>query len=234
MKLPHVTYKYDLERDIDDIEIGLNTIRNGRKPDNELALLIGQYGENPFREDIKKYLKVRWENNESIKEVVIKQLQEYWDSIEEIYFKHLADRMQLESYYNIEELTGYLSTRHGSGYKHEENWFAVSAHKGTLGNSLTAMHEMMHIFFHKQWWQFCKDQGVEDKNIWDIKEAVTVLLNLWFKYQIVDIDMGYPEHAQFRKNIKEWFLEIKDFKTTLTKACEYINTHKTESPPWVK
>ncbi|KKU19239.1 MAG: hypothetical protein UX29_C0008G0070, partial [Parcubacteria group bacterium GW2011_GWA2_46_10] len=80
MKLPHVTYKYDLERDIDDIEIGLNTIRNGRKPDNELALLIGQYGENPFREDIKKYLKVRWENNESIKEVVIKQLQEYWDS----------------------------------------------------------------------------------------------------------------------------------------------------------
>ncbi|KKU22136.1 MAG: hypothetical protein UX31_C0006G0048 [Candidatus Nomurabacteria bacterium GW2011_GWA1_46_11] len=43
MKLPHVTYKYDLERDIDDIEIGLNTIRNGRKPDNELALLIGQY-----------------------------------------------------------------------------------------------------------------------------------------------------------------------------------------------
>ncbi|KKU22200.1 MAG: hypothetical protein UX31_C0005G0010 [Candidatus Nomurabacteria bacterium GW2011_GWA1_46_11] len=81
MKPPHVTYKYDLERDIDDIEIGLDTIRNGRQPDNELALLMGQYGENPSREDIKKYLKVRWENNESIKEVVIKQLQEYWDSI---------------------------------------------------------------------------------------------------------------------------------------------------------
>ena len=75
------------------------------------------------------------------------------------------------------------------------------------------MHEMMHIFFHKQWWQFCKDQGVEDKNIWDIKEAVTVLLNLWFKYQIVDIDMGYPEHAQFRKNIKDGFTRFEKRNT---------------------
>ena len=234
MKQPHVIYKYDTEKDIDNIEIGLNTIRNGRIPDGEMNLLIKQYSKNPSREDIKKYLITRWDSKDPIKIVAIKQLQEYWDSIEEVYFNHLADRMQLESFYNVKELVGYLSTRYGSGYNYNDNWFAVSVHKGTLGNTLTAMHEIMHIFFYKRWWQFCKEQGLEDKNIWDVKEAVTVLLNLWFKYQVIDIDLGYQEHTNLRKNIKKWFLETRDFKATLLKACDYIKTHKEESPAWVK
>jgi len=70
------------------------------------------------------------------------------------------------------------------------------------------------------------------KNIWDIKEATTVLLNLWFKNQLIEIDWGYGEHTELRKNIKKWFLESQDFKTTLQKSCDYMKANKEKSPPW--
>lgn len=232
-KCPHVVFQYNKEKDLENIEIGLETIHKGRRPDNELGMIINQYGETPSKEDLEKYISSRWEGKENLQTLILSQLQEYWDSIEEKFFFYIAEKMQLSNFYGIESLNGYLSLRHGNGYNTEENWFAVSAHQGTLQNTLTAMHEIMHIFFHKAWWSFCKEQGVSEKNIWDIKEAITVLLNLWFKNQLIDIDWGYKEHTELRKNIKKWFLESRDFKITLQKACDYTKTNKEKSPPWV-
>lgn len=75
---------------------------------------------------------------------------------------------------------------------------------------------------------------MSEKNTWDIKEAVTVLLNLWFKNQTIHTDWGYEEHTNLRKNIKQWFLDSRDFKNTLQKACEYMKEHPEESPEWVR
>ncbi len=232
--IPNVIFKYDIEKDVRNVEIGLETIRNGRKPDQELELVIKEYGENPSQEELVLYVKKYWEGKEQIRDVVVNQLQEYWDSIEGKFFTHLADRMQLDSFFEIETLNGFLSTRCGAGYDHKEAWFGVVANNGTLQNTLTAMHEIMHIFFHKQWWVFCSERGVTDKNIWDVKEAVTVLLNLWFKNQIIHTDWGYKEHTQLRKNIIQWFLDSRDFKTTLEKACDYIKENPKKSPEWIK
>lgn len=233
MEFPHVTFNYNIEKDIENIEIGLETVSRGRQPDKELAQIIQRYDNTPSKEALKSYLESRWAKKEQVLSLIIKQLQGYWDEIEKDYFTHLANRMQLTSFYDIKNLPGFLSTRYGSGYKVEPPWFAVSVHNGTLQNSRTAMHEIMHIFFHKQWWDFCLGQGVSSKNVWDIKEATTVLLNFWFKDKLVDIDWGYEEHAELRRLIKEWFLKTPDFKNTLQKSCEYIKLYPEKSPNWI-
>lgn len=233
MKTPHVTFSYNREKDIENIRIGLDTVNRGRQPDRELSQIIQQYGNTPSKEELEAYVTSRWENKELILSLITKQLQEYWDVTEEQYFTHLANQMQLTSFYNISQLLGFLSSRHGSGYSAQELWFAVSIHGGTVRNGLTAMHEIMHIFFHKQWWNFCQELGISNKNMWDVKEAVTVLLNLWFKNQVIDIDRGYEEHTELRHLIKEWFLESRNFKKTLLKACEFVTLHPQKSPNWI-
>lgn len=233
MKIPHTIFEYDREKDIENILIGLNVARQGRWPDRELAQIIKLYGNTPTKKELELYLNSRWEKKEHILLIIVKQLQEYWDAVEESYFNHLADRMQLTSYYGIEQLSGFLSTRYGSGYNFNEHWFAVSVHNGTLQNTRVAMHEIMHIFFHKQWWNFCLEQGVSAKNVWDIKESTTVLLNLWFKDQLIDIDWGYEEHAELRYLIKECFLKTRDFKKTLKEACEFMKINPQKSPIWI-
>ena len=233
MNIPRVIFFYNQEKDIKNIQIGFNTVRRGRQPDRELAQIIQQYGNAPSEEDIKAYLISRWKNKENVPNLIVKQLQEYWDTIEEKYFNHLADRMQLTSFHEIKQLGGFLSVRYGSGYNAEQQWFAVSAYNGTMRNTLTAMHEIMHIFFHKQWWNFCKNQGLSNNNIWDVKESMTVLLNLWFKNQVIDTDWGYDEHAELRRFIINWFLETRNFQKTLEKACVYMKKHPEKSPDWI-
>lgn len=232
-KIPQIIFKYDREKDIENILIGLNAVRQGRQPDRELARIVKSYGDTPTKKELEFYLSSRWEKKEYILSLIIKQLQEYWDAVEKDYFSHLANRMQLTSYYDTEQLSGFLSTRYGSGYNFKEHWFAVSVHNGTLQNTRVAMHEIMHIFFHKQWWDFCLKQGVPDKNVWDVKESMTVLLNLWFKDQLIDIDWGYEEHAELRRLIIEWFLKTRDFKKTLKEACEYMKINPKKSPIWI-
>lgn len=233
MKTPKISFSYIQEKDIANINIGLNTIKKGRVPEKELKNIIEKYGPTPSVEELKNYLDKKWSGKEEIIGVVVKQLQEYWDFVEKGYFSHLADRMQLESFFDIEKIDGYFSSRYGCGYNVDGKWFAASLYRGTLDNTTTAMHEIMHIFFHKQWWNFCQNEGVEEKNIWDVKEATTVLLNLWFKNKIIFLDFGYLEHTELRSNILSWFLENRDFKKTLIKSCEYIKNNKEKSPNWI-
>ncbi len=233
MKIPHVVFSYNRKKDIENIKIGLNIVKKGRQPDKELAQIIKLYGNTPKKKELESYLDSRWRKKKHILSLIVKQTQEYWNTIEKDYFTHLADRMQLTSFYNIRKLSGFLSTRYGCGYDPKKYWFAITVHKGTLANTSVIIHEIMHIFFHKQWWNFCRKQGLSEKNIWDVKEATTVLLNLWFKDQLIDLDWGYEEHAELRHLIKKWFLKTRNFKNTIEEACKYMKINPKKSPNWI-
>jgi len=233
MDYPRVKFGYNREKDLWNLKIGLELTSKGRRPDRELSEIIQRYGQKPTEENLQDYLNLRWQDKKPIIDLVIKQLPEYWDAIEEKFFIHLADRMQLDSYFGVSELQGFFSSRYGCGYNPGENYFAVSLHNGTLQNTCVTMHEIMHIFFHKQWWKLCQEQDVLEKNIWDIKEATTVLLNSWFKNQLIDYDWGHEEHTELRKLIQKSFLESHDFKKTLLIACDYAKTNQEKSPSWI-
>jgi hypothetical protein len=232
MFYPNVHFYYDVSKDIENIKIGLDTVRKGREPDRELRDIIKKIGNNPDDSELESYVKKRLLGKEDIINVSIKQTQEWWNKITNSYFDYLLNRMQLKSFDGIEEIDGYFSIRYGSGYSVTNNWFAVSIHNSAVLNGSVAMHEIMHILFHKNWWQFCVSKKISDKSIWDIKEAITVLLNLWFDKLMINSDLGYKEHTELRRLIKNNFLETRDFKKTLSVACDFVKSNR-KSPSWV-
>jgi hypothetical protein len=225
MNYPHVTFQYDIDKDLTNLQIGLDWVGRGAGNDGEINQIIKTHGKTPTNEQLKIYIKDWWTGREHLKGTIIGPLQKYWDSIEQTFFEKLYEEMQLTSWYTVEEIQSFLSIRYGCGYNANENWFATSVHSGPLQNTRIAVHEIMHIFFHKQWWQFCKEQNVDESSLWDIKESFTTLLNTWFRNELADKDFGYPQHRELREKIREWYTETDDFKETLIRACAYVKEH---------
>ncbi len=233
MNHPHVTFQYNTEKDITNLNIGLALARNGKNADGEVSRIIRELGtNNPTDEQLRLYVEDWWRGKEHLKPLIIEPLQVYWNSVEQKFFKKLYTEMQLASWYGVEKINSFLSIRYGCGYNEREHWFATSVHASTFKNTTTAMHEIMHIFFHKQWWQFCEEQGVEENLIWDIKESFTTLLNIWFQNELIDTDFGYQEHQNLRARIREWHQAGYDFRTICGKACVYMKEYPNEHAPW--
>ena len=233
MNYPHVIFQYNTEKDLKNLKIGLMLARNGRNSDGEINHIVGELGtNNPTDEQLVSYIENWWKEKEHIKSLILDPLQLYWNSIEQRFFEKLYSEMQLTSRYDMGTIHSFLSIRYGCGYDTQEKWFATSAHASTFRNTATAMHEIMHIFFHAQWWDVCKEQGLAENLIWDVKEAMTTLINLWFKNILIDTDFGYTEHQNLRKQIREWYSAGDDFKTMCEKACMYMKEHPNEHASW--
>ena len=230
---PSVTFSYDIQKDIDNINIGLETVRRGRKADQELESIILLLGKKPARREIETYLKKRW--NKTYIKNKIKETQKLWNEINDMFFKNIKEKMLIDNYpKNYIKINGFFSSRYGSGYNYKKGWFAVSLHQNENNNLRTAMHEIMHIIFHYYYWKECKKTKIQEKNIWDVKEAMTVLLNAWFKDTFKEnLDLGYQEHTELRRKIiKLWWPKEKNFKKIVSLACEFMSNNPNKSSNW--
>ncbi len=79
----------------------------------------------------------------------------------------------------------------------------------------------MHLYFHKFYWDSVEKKLGKEKTS-DLKEALTVLLNLEFKDLWFVEDKGYESHKELRNFIMEKWKEEKDFEKLLEKCVEYI------------
>ena len=62
----------------------------------------------------------------------------------------------------------------------------------------------MHLYFHKFYWDDVEEQIGKEKT-GNLKESLTILLNLEFKDLWFDTDYGYKEHKELRNFIeKQW------------------------------
>ena len=85
----------------------------------------------------------------------------------------------------------------------------------------TIGHEIMHFQFYKYFFNKIEKEIGKEKTE-DLKEALTVLLNLEFRNLWLVEDKGYPKHKKLREFIeKEWKKE-PDFKILLEKCVEYL------------
>jgi isopentenyldiphosphate isomerase len=72
-------------------------------------------------------------------------------------------------------------------------------------------HEVIHLFFHYYFEDYCLDKGLSKNQTSDLKEAITVLLNLELKDIIEIEDKGYLDHISLRQVISEiWQSQPKD------------------------
>jgi len=83
-------------------------------------------------------------------------------------------------------------------------------------------HEVMHLFFHYYFDDYCLEKGLSEEQTSDLKEAVTVILNIDLKDIIEIEDNGYPDHQQLRKVIEETWTKEKDFVKMLDVSIEYM------------
>jgi hypothetical protein len=92
-------------------------------------------------------------------------------------------------------------------------------------------HELLHIQFHNTYWGEIEKQIGKEKTA-DLKEALTVLLNIEFKDLWFIEDKGYDIHKELRNFISEEWKKERNFKILMNKCVTYLkegrNTHITE------
>jgi len=86
-------------------------------------------------------------------------------------------------------------------------------------NSITNLyHEIMHFFFHRYYWEECKNSGLSEARIHDLKEACTVLLNPILEKRELPLDKGYPAHQELRSKLVEIWQEENNFDLFLKRV----------------
>ena len=83
------------------------------------------------------------------------------------------------------------------------------------------MHELWHFY---TWEKFGEREmirlGMNKYN--DVKEALTILLNLECSDLMNANDLGYPQHQNLRKIIADTWLKTKNIEDTWYAACNAV------------
>lgn len=124
-------------------------------------------------------------------------------------------------------IKGVLSSANRFGYDSNNGWFATNMRQNKYICIDVATHELMHFMFHKYYDQTCKEKGLSQNQMWDIKESFSVLLNIEFNQFRFQSDNGknFPLHLKLREIIKNSWEKNHDFDKTLEEAIEYIKGH---------
>jgi len=168
------------------------------------------------KEELSAHLSKLQESNLIQRE--INSLEKSWREIEEDFFNRMDNLMKKTFNKNI---IAYLTTLGVCPYDPDEPSFMFSLFYSLPHQLQTCGHEIMHLYFHKFYWDKIESQIGKEKT-GDLKEALSVLLNLEFKDLWFAKDYGYEPHRKLREFISiEWKKE-KDFEKLLKKCIKYI------------
>jgi len=154
-------------------------------------------------------------------DVQIKALQRIWKekgndlvkNLEKTYMRNLP-----------EKVISYITYLLICDYNFKEKYFHLSLYHPISKNFTLIAHELAHFIFYQHYENYCKSKGLNENQFQDLKESMTVLLNLEdFDQLLLVDDGGYPNHQKLRKFIFETYLQNRDFVETLDKAILKIN-----------
>lgn len=163
------------------------------------------------------------EENKSNIEDILNFYQESWDKVENIYIKKMEEIHKNKFPYDV--VSGILSTSPGGwgfNLKGDNPWFACPNKKNERFIKV-AMHEIMHGFFIEYFREkYKKDFNLNDNQLWDVQESLTILLNIELSDILPQEDLGYPQHQKLREEIKKIWLKTKDINETLDHICKIV------------
>lgn len=146
-------------------------------------------------------------------------LDKSWKKIEKKYFEKLKNITGKEL--KVKKINAHITIAPRCPYDPEDKSFMVNLFASPPINLMTAGHEIMHLHFHENYFEEVEKQ-LGNKKTHDLKEALTVLLNIEFNDLWSVIDNGYESHKELRNFIAEEWKKEKDFDKLLTKCIEYI------------
>jgi hypothetical protein len=224
-KSPHVEFVINQRLDTENHLIGMYSYRDKlhsktkkkNKRYEKLLKLSPKERINFIRKEISDFYSSK---NKTKLEEIKNDNQKYWNKIEKEFFKRIQEVFNNPFPYS--SIKGVLSTANRFGYNTKNRWFATDIYSNKFLVAEVAMHELFHFVFHSYFWKECEKHKLNRKQIWDIKESTTVLLNSDFSDLRLKPDNGYPEHKKIRSFIlKEW-KKNKDFKKVLDKTCKFV------------
>ncbi|VVB79684.1 Uncharacterised protein [uncultured archaeon] len=137
-----------------------------------------------------------------------------WKKVEKDFFIRLKKLTGKELRGNFKAYTTSIGI---CPYNYKERWFMVSVFY-SLPKAMSSLgHELLHIHFHDYYFaDIEKKIGTEKTH--DLREALTVLLNLEFKDLLFGFDDGYEVHKELREFISFEWSKNKDFDMLLEKC----------------
>lgn len=212
-----ILFKYDEDMDIDCLlSKGAGSVNQpGNKTKTYLALETFTSDLND-REKVREFVRKYILDNKIQLEALCISMQNNWDQVgarfetrtENIFGVQISDT-----------ITGYLTITGRFPYNTKRMFFYVSTNAINING--TVMHELWHFY---TWEKFGEREilrlGVNKYN--DVKEALTVLLNLEFSDIMTTKDFGYPQHQDLRKIIADTWLKTKNIEATWRMACDAI------------
>lgn len=216
--MPKVIFKFDKEKDLWNHWHKSNFKVFSKMSNVEPAIREICSGKEfkECKEELETFLKKI--HSSSLIQAQIKSVQEAWNLIEEEFFSRMDNLMKKEFKTDI---IGYLTTARICPYNSEEKWFMFSFFSGFLSILETCGHEIMHLYFHEFYWEEIEKQIGKVKTA-DLKEALTVLLNLEFKDLWFARDSGHEQHKDLRKFISQEWKKEKDIESLLEKCVNYL------------
>jgi hypothetical protein len=149
----------------------------------------------------------------------LEEIKNKWEKIGAEFFKRLEKITKHKIYNGI--FTAYVTTIGRCPYDKDENWFMINIF-WDLDNILTAIcHELMHLQFHYYYEKQLREK-ISEKQFQDLKEALTVLLNLECSDILKGNDNGYPNHQELRKFIESEWRKSGDFDILIDRCVDYL------------
>ncbi len=219
--MPKVIFKFDKEKDLWNIWRICNFTSNWhdfKKSLNPKILKIAKGKEfKTCKKQIENYFK-RIHKSELIP-LFVDVINKSWNNINNEYFKRLENIMKKPIC--SQEFVGHITTMGRCPYDPKEKSFMVSIFYSIPQVLQTAAHEIMHIQFHNTYWEQIEKEIGKEKTA-DLKEALTVLLNLEFKDLWFVEDRGYESHQKLRNFITEEWKKKRDFDILMKKCVDYL------------
>ncbi len=203
-----ITFLYNKEKDIWCLLNKGKSSMNSSNPTKQYERLIELHGENPSEGETSTFIDTYFSEKNVDIEKYVDLYQKDWDVVSKEFIKKAEDVFGVSL---PKDITAYLTINSRCPYSLEENYFFVTVPAYPHIARKTVMHELWHFY---TWYAFGIYQedvlGKEKYN--ELKEALTVLLNVECKELLPDdvTDKGYPQHAELRKNILEFWDKEKD------------------------
>lgn len=216
--MPKVIFKFDKEKDLWN-----HWSKSNRKflwSNSRIHPEIKKICEGKKFEECKEELSVHLSKlqKSNIIHLEINSLEKYWREIEQEFFKRM-DKLMKNNF--DKDIIAYLTTLGVCPYDPDEPSFMFSLFYSLPHQLQTCGHEIMHLYFHKFYWDKIESQ-IGKERAGDLKEALSVLLNVEFRDLWFAKDYGYKPHKDLRDFIlKEWEKE-KDFEKLLEKCVSYL------------
>jgi|TARA_Y100000310_G_C20675881_1_gene813009 hypothetical protein len=222
--MPKVIFKFDKEKDLKNNHFAINFISPFEKERKfNMFKKLDETCKNVDYEQCKSHIE-KFHSKLYNSEIILSSEQSFqlaWEKINDEFFKRLKNITGNE--FPFENVKAYITTQGICPYSFEEGYFMISLWSNIPKSLKTSAHELMHLDFHKNnWEEIEKEIGKEKTN--ELKEALTILLNLEFKdlWFIKDEGKKNEEQQKLRNFIKREWLKEKNYQSLLDKCVMYL------------